>query len=297
MKSIAIVGANSYIARNLTHYILKNRSDISLFLYDREENHKDGFHTYTSVNILDKKSLESVNTEVDALILFVGKTGTMAGFDDYETFVDVNEKGLLNVLDLLRNRNSKAKLVFPSTRLVYKGMNHPLKEDSEKEFKTIYAANKFSCENYLAMYRNAFEINYAVFRICVPYGTLIEGVSSYGTCEMFLGKALKKEEITLYGDGSVRRTLTHIEDLCEILTDGSLSPNCVNDIYNIGGEDYSLKEMADLLAKKYGINVSSIEWPKAALSIESGSTVFDSTKLEKALGYATKKKFSEWILC
>lgn len=38
-------------------------------------------------------------------------------------------------------------------------------------------------------------------------------------------------------------------DLCNALIEGALSDACINDVYNIGGEDYSLKEMAELIAE------------------------------------------------
>ena len=295
MKKVTIIGANSYIARNFIHVINSENMDIELFLYDREEAHKDCLQNYAPVNILDEESLKTVNFYVDAVILFTGKTGTYAGFDDSRTFLEVNELGMLNVLNALRRADSVAKLVFPSTRLVYKGSEEPLKEDSEKEFKTLYAVNKFACEQYLRMYSEVFNIRYCIFRICVPYGSLLEGVSSYGTAEFFLGKAKKGENISLYGMGEVRRTLTYIGDLCRTLIMGTLSGQCINDVYNIGGEDYSLNDMASEIAAKYGVEIEYTPWPEAALKIESGSTVFHSGKLDDILGDIRTMTFRNWI--
>ena len=86
----------------------------------------------------------------------------------------------------MRKAKSTAKIVFPSTRLVYKGKDEPLLENDTKEFKTIYSINKYACEQYLKMYSDVFDIRYCIFRICVPYGSLLDGVSSYGTAEFFI---------------------------------------------------------------------------------------------------------------
>ena len=231
----------------------------------------------------------------DIIYMFIGKTGSANGFDDCDTFLNINEKALLNLLNEYRRQNSKAKIVFPSTRLVYKGKKGKLSEDAEKEFKTIYAINKYACEQYLAQYRNVFGVKYCIFRICIPYGTLISGASSYGTAEFMLKKAQQNENIILYGDGSVRRTLTYMGDLCDILIDGGINDSCENTVYNIGGEDYSLKEMAELIAKKYNVGVDFVEWPEVALKIESGDTVFDDCKLKRVLNYQLKKTFIQWI--
>ena len=56
-----------------------------------------------------------------------------------------------------------------------------------------------------------------------------------------------------------------------------------------------MKEMAELIAKKYGISIDYIPWPDLALKIESGDTVFDSTKLDSIIGQQATMSFSEWI--
>lgn len=293
---ISIIGANSYIARN---FIVKCKElgIENLSLYDIQDKHIDGLENYTRTSVFSKESLEQVDYDCDLLYIFAGKTGTIEGFDNYETFLDINEKGLLNILDVYRNKNSIAKIIFPSTRLVYKGQkDKKLKEDDEKEFKTIYAINKFACEQYLKMYNNMYGIRYCIFRICVPYGTIIPNASSYGTAEFFLSKAKNGEDITVYGDGSLKRTFIHMNDLCNALIKGGLSEKCINDVYNIGGGDnMSLYEMASKIAKKYNIQVKCIDWPQNSLKIESGDTIFDSSKLDGTLNIHYSINFEKWI--
>jgi len=290
-----IVGANSYIARNMIK-VLKNNEAVELVAaYDRQGHHNDDIKTYRQIDILDMESLKTADLKADHIFFFTGKTGTEAGFDQYDSFIDINEKGLLNLLTVYREQQSRAKIIFPSTRLVYKGKPGPQKEDSEKEFKTLYAVNKFACEQYLKMYAAVYGVKYCIFRICVPYGTLVRGASSYGTAEFMLERARKGENITLFGDGSIRRTLTYIEDLCKIMISGAMSPNCENDVFNIGGEDYSLRDMADLIAEKYNAQVEYVKWPETALKIESGDTVFESGKLDSIIEYNRSMTFEKWL--
>ena len=296
-----IIGANSYIARNMIA-VLQNHKNIEITaLYDYQESFIDaliyfnGLMKYSKINILDTKTIYKLNLDVDLIFFFSGKTGTSSGFEDYEVFIDVNEKGLLNLLTEYRYQKSKAKIIFPSTRLIYKGAQEKLSEDAEKEFKTVYAVNKFACEEYLKMYKNVYGVRYCIFRICVPYGTLVSGASSYGTAEFMINRANQGENIILFGDGSTRRTLTYIEDLCESIIHGSLSPQGENDVFNIGGEDYCLKEMATLIAEKYGVSVDYTQWDDMALKIESGDTVFNSDKLDNIIEYERNMTFERWI--
>lgn len=293
---IAIVGANSYIARNMIYMIQHEQQDDEMKLYDYHEKQADNFSNYTQINILDKESIQQIDMDCDVIFMFVGKTGSANGFDEYDTFIDINERSLLNVLNEYRRQQSRARIIFPSTRLVYSGLKGPQKEDAPKEAKTIYAINKIACEKYLEMYHRVYDVQYSICRICIPYGTLIPGATSYGTAEFFLSKAQKGEAITLYGDGSQRRTLTYMGDLCRNLYEVAISPACKNDIYNIGGEDYSLLEMAKLIAQVYHVDVSFVPWPEVAFKIESGDTVFDSTKLENNITYRNQTRFAEWCL-
>lgn len=295
-RKVAVIGANSYIARNVIHQIMERYPGVSLALYDYSDAQADGLDNYKKVSILDRESLKGIDFGCDVIYLFAGKTGSANGFDDYDSFLDINERALLNILSEYRAQGSSAKIVFPSTRLVYKGRPGLLDEDAEKEFKTIYAINKFACENYLKQYNNVFGVQYCIFRICVPYGTLVSGAASYGTAEFMLNKAKRGENITLYGDGNQRRTFTYMEDLVDVLVEGGMSDSCVNDVYNVGGEDLSLREMAEMVAERYGVEVLSVPWPEIALKIESGDTVFDSSKLESIIGRLTNSTFRERVL-
>lgn len=292
---VAVLGANGYIARNLVYVMKRDNPDWEMYLYGIEDKSIDGHSNYVQIDMTDRNAVKGIDLSCDIIFMFVGKTGSTNCFDAYDTFINLNERTLLNLLSEYRNQNSVARIIYPSTRLVYKGVPFLLREDAEKEFKTIYAIQKFACENYLKQYNSVFNVQYTIVRICVPYGTLVPGASSYGTAEFMMNKAQKGENITLYGDGSLRRTITHIEDLCLSIIKAAVSLECANDVFNIGGEDYSLKEMALPIAGKYNVEIEYISWPNVALSVESGNTVFDSTKLDNIIGKCRYIKFSDWM--
>lgn len=296
MKKIVVLGANGYIARNLIYVLMRNYPGYEIYMYGIELNSADQLDNYVTVDMTDKESVKKIDLSCDIVFMLVGRTGSANGFDEYDSFIDINQRTLLNLLNEYRRQKSKARIVFPSTRLVYKGSKVPQREDAEKEFKTVYAINKFACEKYLEQFCRVYGVKYTVFRVCIPYGTLIPGASSYGTAEFMLAKAAKGENITIYGDGRVRRTLTHMEDICIMMIKGAFSEQCENDVFNIGGEDYSLIEMAKLIAEKYNVGVDLIPWPDISLKIESGDTVFDSSKLDARINYERMHKFIDWLL-
>ena len=280
MAKIAIIGSKCFIGKHIEWY-LRQQGETEIATYDCIESNE---LNYTRIDLTSAESVAKIDVKVDYIYLFAGLTGTYAGFDNIDAYVDINEKGLLHLLNRIRQSDYHPKIIFPSTRLVYKGKDRPLKEDDEKETKTIYAVNKLACEGYLYAYRQSFNIQYTIFRICIPYGNLLDGGYSFGTIGFFHTMASKGKDITLYGGGNIKRTFTHMADICEQIIKVSTIKESDGEIYNIGGETYSLREVAEMIANIYGTNVIATSWPDKDLLIESDHTYFDDTKIQHLLG-------------
>ena len=285
----AVIGGKGFIGKHLVYYLKKKGHQVAS--YDVVESEEEG---YIRIDMTDVNSVAAMNLDVDYVFMFAGLTGTYAGFDAYEKYMAINELALLNLLDAIRKSAFRPKVMFPSTRLVYKGVDKPLKEEDEKESKTIYAANKIACEGYLQAYRDSFDIPYTVFRICIPYGNLLSNDYSFGTVGFFIKQAKAGRDITLYGGGSIKRTFTHMEDLCYQVIEGAFAKGSDGGIYNVGGEILSLKDAAEIIAGKYGVKVTAVPWPERDLRIESNHTYFDDTKIQALLGGMTYKRLEDF---
>ena len=287
MKKCCIIGANGFIGKHIVDY-LQRLYGIEVYCYDVVVQAE--LPNYKCVDLTDRQAVENIDLNVDYLFMFAGLTGTYAGFDAYEKYININEIALLNLLDSVRKSEYRPRVIFPSTRLVYKGYDKPLREDDAKESKTIYAANKLACEGYLQAYRDSFDIPFTVFRICIPYGNMLSTDYSFGTVGFFIKQAQAGNDITLYGGGTIKRTFTHMEDLCYQIVEGAMKEESNGQIYNVGGETLSLKQAAEIVANKFGTNVVSIPWPERDLRIESDHTYFDDTKIQALLGGMTYKR-------
>lgn len=293
MDRVSIIGGKGYIGKHLV-YLLQQRG-INSMVYDVLDTDEPN---YKKIDITNPESVAEIDLNVDYIFMFAGLTGTYAGFDKYQVYNAINEIGLLNLLNVIRNSEYRPKIIFPSTRLVYKGADKPLKETDEKETKTIYAVNKIACEGLLQAYKASFDIPYAVFRICIPYGNLLSTDYSFGTVGFFIKQAEAGNDITLYGGGNIKRTFTHMEDLCYQVIEGAFNPNSNGEIYNIGGETLSLREAAEIVAVKFGAKVVDVPWPEKDLRIESDHTYFDDCKIQTLLNlkpYKCLQDFSKDI--
>jgi len=157
-NSKAIVfGANGFLGQNLIYWLLENKFEV--LAVDRSDSftntnlsENENF-SFIEADLTIKEEVEDIPMEsADVLYILAALTGTKVGFEEYSSFVIANEILLLNILNTYREKKAKGRLVFPSSRLVYKGKKDVLlKEDSEKEAKTVYAANKIAGELYLGL--------------------------------------------------------------------------------------------------------------------------------------------------
>jgi UDP-glucose 4-epimerase len=292
-KKIIVFGANGYLGKHLVHHLVKPGAIV--LASDIQDNSYDHSIHYKKYDITNSFCLKDVDWNVDFVFVFAGLTGTYDGFGQYENFVAINEIGLINILTNIKNSKYRPRIVFPSTRLVYRGSSSPLKESDAKEAKTIYAVNKIACELLLEAYKCSFDINYTIYRICVPYANLFDDNYAYGTIGFFLNQARNKSYISLFGDGSLRRSYTHIEDICHQIIYSCSAGKSLNETYNILGEEFSLLEIATLISQKYKAGLRFIDWPDKELRIESGHTVFDGTKLKSTFDFYLAHDIRSWL--
>lgn len=292
MKKCIVIGANGFIGRHIVSYLLHEHG-ITATSYDIAP--QTLLPNYHCLDFTDRNALKDLDLNVDYVFMFAGLTGTYIGFDAYEKYVETNEIALLNLLDVIKKSPYRPKVIFPSTRLVYKGCDRPLKEEDEKESKTIYAANKLACEGYLQAYHDSFDIPYTIFRICLPYGNLLSSDYSFGTVGFFIKQAKAGKDITLFGGGTIKRTFTHMQDLCYQVVEGAFHIESDGHTYNVGGETLSLHDAAEIIAHKYGIGVTAVSWPEKDLRIESNHTYFDDSKIRSLLHMKEYKKLAEFV--
>ena len=279
MKRVALIGSKGYIGKHLEWH-LRNMG-YAVQGYDFFSSKEEG---YVRCDVSNRAEINAIDLDVDYIFMFAGLTGTKLGFEEYKDFMMVNELGLLNLLDAVRKSVYRPHVVFPSTRLVYKGKESALVEDAEKELKTVYAVNKLACEHLLYVYSNVYRIPFTVFRICVPFGNIFGNDYSFGTIGSFIRQAKDNGHITLYGDGRYRRTFTSMGDLCRQIERTLCQNGSTNQVFNVGGKVYSLYEAAIIIAQHYNANIDFIPFPEVDMKIESGSTFFDSKKIESFTG-------------
>ena len=297
IKKSLVIGATGYLGSNLCKILHDNDHFVTGTGRNTEAPIYLQAHNYIQLDLESQSDLEQLDLEYDYIFLFAAKTGTLNSFENAKEFISINEIALTNLLNKISQLSVSPKIIFPSSRLVYKGKDSALVETDQLYSKTIYARNKISCESYLSMYSKLYGINYTIFRICIPYGNLVSDNISYGTIGYFMNCVANNVDISLFGDGSQKRSFTHIEDLCYMILESlNYNEETNNEIFNIDGEDFSLKDAAGLFSSHYGVDVKHTDWPDSYKIIESGHTYFNGNKLNSIINYKRKRTLKNWLL-
>jgi UDP-glucose 4-epimerase len=288
-----VVGSNGYLGSQMAAFLQKMGCKVTGL--DKEDSSHQKQIDYRKLDITDSDAFGLLPTDTEVIFFFSGLTGTRDGFAHYQEYLRVNESGLLHLLNHVKHWKRAPKIIYPSTRLVYKGAPGVLSEEAPKEAKTVYATNKIAAEYYLQAYGFVMNIPWSICRICVPYGNIPGMPYPFGTTGFFLKRAIAGLPITLFGDGSQRRTFTHAVDICRQVSAVAFSPDSSHQIYNIAGEEFSLREAAQIIAEKFGVTVDYIPWPEEDLKMESGDTVFDGTKIRSVIPDTVTISFRDWV--
>jgi len=294
MKAL-VLGCNGYVGRHLCRYAARQGWEIRGADLQAAPNVEVA--SYSCVDVRDVSCWARIDCDVDAIFMFAGRTGTMNSFEDFGDFIDTNDRGLVALLEALRRTGLRPRVVFPSSRLVYRGAaGVALREDAVLEPRTVYAQTKVNGEAYLALYARCFGIDYTVVRICVPYGNELDDQYSYGTLGHFFQQVRNGESLRLFGDGLQRRSFIHVGDLSRMVVELAGLRESAGRILNVGGPDnLSIGDVVDMMSRKYDVPAEHVPWPPELERIESGDTVFDSSEAEQLVGREYQWRFREWL--
>ena len=206
---------------------------------------------------------------------------------------------------VLRHANKKKKLVVvASTSEVYgKSVDVPFREDADlvlgptSKHRWAYACSK-AIDEFLALaYWKEKKLPVIVIRLFNTVGPRQTG--QYGmVIPTFVRQALAGQPITVFGDGTQRRSFTYVGDVVDGLVRLIGEPKAVGQVFNIGnGEEISMRALAEKV-KAMTASASDIVTIPYDQAYEAGfedmpRRVPDITKIRTLVGYEPKVQLDE----
>lgn len=199
----------------------------------------------------------------------------------------VNVRGTVHVLEAARLSKRVKRVIYSSTTWVYSdALPREVAEDTALGAPShFYTATKIAGEHYCQSYSKLYGLDVTILRYGIPYGPRARPGA---VIPIFVDKAMRKEPITLEGDGMQFRKFVYVEDLAEAHV-AALSPMAVNKVYNLdGAEKISIKQIAESVGTHFGDVV--IEYKPARLGDFSGKDV-SSVRARDELGWSASTPF------
>ena len=164
--------------------------------------------------------------------------------------VDINVNGILNLLEAAKAHKVK-KVIHISSAAVYgDDPELPKRVTMKPAPKTPYSITKLDGEYYCNMYSEQFGVKTTTLRFFNVFGERQDPKSQYAAAvPIFIEKALKNEDITIYGDGLQTRDFIYVKDIvqaCSLAAESPLPTGLFNVAY---GKTITILEIAELIIK------------------------------------------------
>ncbi len=205
--------------------------------------------------------------------------------------IDVNCKGVINVLEAVRRFNRDCKVVHVGTstqigRMVF----NPVTEQHPEFPVDIYSANKSASEKYVLVYGSAYKLKTTSVRLANVFGPRSNIKSpDFGFMNYFVGLGLQNKTITVFGEGKQLRTITFVDDVVEALICAAMADEASGQtFFAVGDRQCSVTEIATAIVDVIGGKLQFIEWPKDREAIEIGDAVISNEKIRTRLGWSAK---------
>lgn len=296
-KRVLITGGLGFIGSNLAHKCLELGAKVTVFdcldpnsggnLYNIR-----GIKDSIRLVLRDVLNFDEVSRYiVDKDILFNCAASTSHPFSMREPWIDldVNCRGVINLLEAARRFNKEIKFVHIGTSTQLGRLHFRPADENHPEFPTdIYSANKSVSEKYVLIYGQSYGMSVTVVRLPNVFGPRASIHSSDFTfVNYFIGLALQNKDITVFGDGAQLRNVLYIDDCVIALIMAALDNKANGEVFfATGDKHYSVAEIAKTIAKYIGSGqAKSVPWPKDRKVIEIGDAVITNKKISKELGW------------
>lgn len=254
-KRILVTGGAGFLGSHLCERLLKEDNEVICV---------DNFFTGSKQNIVHLLShpyfevlrhdvIFPLYVEIDEIYnLACPASPVHYQFDPVQT-TKTSVIGAINMLGLAKR--TRAKILQASTSEVYGDPDvHPQPENYRGNVNTIgiracYDEGKRSAETLFFDYKRQHDVDIKVMRIFNTYGPRMNP-NDGRVISNFIVQALKREPITIYGDGKQSRSFCYVDDLIDGMIRLMNSREGFTGPVNIGNPiEFTMLELADKVIK------------------------------------------------
>ena len=252
---VLVTGGAGFIGSHIVEK-LQGQADIRVLdnLRSGFKRNLDGFDVeFIEGSITDVSMVRKAVKGVDYVFHLAAMISVPESMENPIGCVEINVNGMLNVLREAADAGVK-KLCHSSSAAIY-GDNPtvPKVEDMYPEPKSPYGITKLDGEYYCRMFAEEGWLDTACMRYFNVFGPRQDPKSQYAAAvPIFIHRALRNEDITIFGDGEQTRDFVYVGDVASANIFMAQNPNC-SEVYNVAyGRSTTIKDLAESIIRLTG---------------------------------------------
>ncbi|HBE23776.1 MAG TPA: dTDP-glucose 4,6-dehydratase [Verrucomicrobiales bacterium] len=292
---ILITGGSGFIGSHIAEHFQSIASEIRVLDNYRTGYAKNlnGLHANViEGSITDRALVREAVLGIDYIFHMAALVSVPESMSKPSECVDINVHGLLNVLEEASAAGVK-KIVLASSAAIY-GDNPtvPKLETMVPEPKSPYAVTKLDGEYYLEMFRREGKLASTSIRFFNVFGPRQDPKGAYAAAvPIFMEKALKNEDITIFGDGGATRDFIFVKDIVGALAFAAL--NDIHGTFNAGyGGQITIQDLAEKIIREAGSTSKIVHLPERAGDVRHSRASSDKLR---AAGWAPQFSLEEGL--
>lgn len=296
-----VTGCAGFIGSHLTERLLADGVSVTGIdgfapTYDtsRRRAFVDGLGTsggfeFVEGNMLEVDMRPFIST-ADVVFHLAARPGVRASWTDFASVTATNVLGTQRVLDAMVD--TAARLVFASSSSVYGACDvFPTPEDAPLAPISPYGVTKAACEALIGAYSSQFGVRATSLRYFTVYGPRQRSDMAF---HRWISAALRHEPLPLFGDGSVVRDFTYVEDAVAATVQAANVSEDGHVILNVaGGSAVSIAEVLDKLETTIGQPIQIDRTARA--KGDPDRTEGDTTRAKQLLGWQPQHGIDEGL--
>jgi UDP-glucose 4-epimerase len=298
-KRVLITGGLGFVGSNLAQRCLEAGAEVTLYdCLDPKSGgnmyNVHGFENDLRIIVNDIRSFEGISAcirQQDILFNCAAYTSHPNSMREPLIDIEVNCKGVVNILEAARRFNQELRIVHIGTSTqIGKMLTSPIDETHPEFPVDIYSADKSASEKYVLIYGSAYRMRTTVVRLANVYGPRSNIQNpDFGFMNYFIGLALQGRNLTVFGEGHQIRSVTYVGDAVEALVTAALSDKCDREaIFGVSDDHFTVAQISTAIAEVLGVRVDFVAWPKHREVIEIGDAVISNHKIRSLTGWEAK---------
>lgn len=303
-KKIFITGGAGFIANTLIkNYIEQNQITVyDNFHRDTLSSSKYANHPNLKIikgDVLDLQSLTEAMKGAEIVVHAAGIAGIDTVIKDPVRTMSVNMIGTANALEAAKINGVKDRFIDFSTSEIFGSHAYKSTEEdtavagSVGEARWVYAVSKLAGEHLAHAYYSQYKLPVVTVR---PFNVYGPGQTGEGALQIFIKKALKNEDIYIYGDGTAIRAWCYVDDFVDCLMRCIENPAAIGESFNLGNARTVITTLGLAQAVCRVLKSESKIIFKDALSADIELRIPSVKKTKDILGFEAKVDLDEGIL-